>query len=311
MHTIVSGLPRAFFARWFLFAACCVGGFAARAADPVSPLVPTIETEAAATVKAFNAADAAALGGMFLETGELVDEQGNVFTGRPEITALFQRFFGRFPQAKLEMAVTSVRPIGDAIAVEEGERRITAGTDGESAQVRYIAVRSRQGDRWPIASYREFTDEPLPTAGEMLRPLAWLVGDWVDEGPAGRTAMSFRWSDDGNYLLGDYLITADGVESKSTQRIGWDAAGGTYRSWTFDSDGGFTVGEWNAVEDGWEVVSDATLPDGTVGSATMKIVPENDDRFLVRSTGRIVGGNPEPDFELTITRRPPAQGATR
>lgn len=296
---------------WFLLAACGFGGLAVHAADTAPALMATIETEAAATVKAFNAADANALGGMFLEAGELVDEQGNVFNGRAEITALFQRFFGRFPRARLDLAVTDVRAIGDAIAVEEGERRITAGTDGESAQVRYIAVRSRQGDRWPIASYREFNAEPPPTAGVMLRPLAWLVGDWLDEGPAGRAAVSFRWSEDGNFLLGDYLITADGVESKSTQRIGWDAASGTYRSWTFDSDGGFTEGAWTALEDGWEVVSDATLPDGTTGSATMKIIPQDDDRFVVRSTGRIVAGNAEPDFELTIIRRQPAEGANR
>ena len=132
--------------------------------------------ESEATVKAFNAADAAALAGMFLESGELVEEAGSVHTGKVAITRLFSGFFGKFPKATLEMLVDSARPWGDTLAVEEGQRRITTA-DGTNAQVRYVAVRSRQGDRWPIASYREFADDPLPTPREVLQGASWIVGD--------------------------------------------------------------------------------------------------------------------------------------
>jgi uncharacterized protein (TIGR02246 family) len=285
---------------------------AAPPAEPtvaVSPLEKAVAREAEATAKAFNAADAAALGGLFLESGELVDEQGVVHTGRPAITELFKEFFAKFPQAVLEMQPTSVRPVGESLAVEEGERRITASAGAAVAQVHYVVVRSKQGDRWPIASYHEFADDPLPTPREILQSAAWLVGDWVDESPEGRTAITFRWSDDNNFLLGDYEMTGpDGSASRSTQRIGWDPVSGQLRSWTFDSDGGFSVGEWNAVEEGWAVKSEATMPDGTTGSATMTIAPKDADHFIVRATDRIVGGVEEPDFEVTIARRPPAPG---
>lgn len=285
---------------------------AAPPAEPavaVSPLEEAVVREAEATVKAFSAADATALGGLFLESGELVDDQGVVHTGRPAITELFKEFFAKFPQAVLEMQPTSVRPVGESLAVEEGERRITASAGAAVAQVHYVAVRSKQGDRWPIASYHEFADDPLPTPREILQSAAWLIGDWVDESPDGRTAITFRWSDDGNFLLGDYEITGpDGSGSRSTQRIGWDPVNGQLRSWTFDSDGGFSVGEWNAVEEGWAVKSEATMPDGTTGSATMTIAPKDADHFVVRATDRIVGGVEEPDFEVTIARRPPAPG---
>ena len=46
---------------------------AAAPAATLSPLEEAVVRESEITVKAFNAADAAALGGMFLETGELVD----------------------------------------------------------------------------------------------------------------------------------------------------------------------------------------------------------------------------------------------
>ncbi|MFM7107961.1 MAG: SgcJ/EcaC family oxidoreductase [Planctomycetaceae bacterium] len=284
----------------------------AASAPALTALEEAVTREAEATQKAFNAGDAAALGGMFLEGGELVDERGNVHAGRQAITDLFKAFFAKFPKASMEMQPTSARPVGDGLVVEEGERRITAAAGDAVAQVHYVAVRSRQGDRWPIASYHEFADEPLPTPREILQSAAWLVGEWLDESPEGRTAIAFRWSEDGNFLLGDYTMTgADGAVSTSTQRIGWDPVNGRLRSWTFDSDGGFSVGEWDAVAEGWAVKSEATMPDGTTGSATMTIAPKDANHFVVRATDRIVGGVEEPDFEVTISRRPPAPGVKK
>lgn len=307
---------RSAIATLLLTMALVVGGVGERkvaAQETAAPaaLEAAVARESEATVKAFNAADAAALGGMFLETGELVDEAGTVHVGKAAITELFTRFFEKFPKASLEMQVASVRPVGDTLAVEEGQRRITTAA-GDAAQVRFVAVRSKLGERWPIASYREFTDEPLPTPQEALQAASWLVGDWIDEGPQGRTAISFRWSDDGNFLIGDYTMSAAGAgESKSTQRIGWDPVTGQLRSWTFDDDGGFTEGRWDATDEGWVVKSEATMPDGTTGSATLVITAEDADHFVVRGSDRIVGGAAEADFELRITRRPPQPGAAK
>jgi len=276
-----------------------------------SALETAVLRESEETVKAFNAGNAAALGGMFLETGELVDEAGNLHAGKAAITELFAGFFAKFPKATLEMAVDSARPVGETLAIEEGQRRITTA-DGDAAQVRYVAVRSKQGDRWRIASYREFTDDPLPTPREVLQGAAWIVGDWVDESPAGRTEISFRWSDDGNFLIGDYTMSAAGAgESKSTQRIGWDPVNVQVRSWTFDDDGGFTEGRWVRTDEGWVVSSQATMPDGTSGTATLLITVKDADHLLVRGTDRSIGDVEEPDFEMTIARKPPQPGVTK
>ena len=194
---------------------------------PVTPtvaaVVKAVATEAEATVKAFNAGDAAALAGMFIEDGEVVDENGGVTESRTEIAALFKRFFERFPKATLEMEVTDAREIGDEVVIEEGVRRITTDQGAAAAQVRYVAVRTKQGDRWPLASYREFSDDPLPTPTEMLASLDWIVGDWIDESPEGKTQISYRWTEDGNFLIGEYNLSVGGQPaSKSVQRIGWD-----------------------------------------------------------------------------------------
>lgn len=278
-----------------------VGGAAA------SPeLEKMIGREVEATLKAFNAADANAVAALFMDSGELVDENGNVYTGKGEITGLFKAFFEKFPKAVLEMEVTSLRPIGDSLAVEEGVRRITSGNGAVAAQLRYEAVRDKVGDRWPIASYREFNDDPSPTPQDMLQPLSFLIGEWVDESPEGRTTITYRWSEDGNFILGDYVLSVGGdAESRSTQRIGWDPVEGTLRSWTFDSDGGFSQGEWTQIDNGWVSKSEATIPDGTTASATVILLVKDQDHFVVRSTDRIVAGGEEADFELVIARKPP------
>jgi uncharacterized protein (TIGR02246 family) len=274
------------------------------------PVEAALRAEAAATIKAFNAGDAAAIAGTFLEAGELVDEDGNVFSGRAAVKDLFAKFFAKFPQATLDMEVTAARSIGDAIVVEEGVRRITAAADAAVAQMRYVAVRTKQADRWQIATYREFADDPTPTPREMLATLEWLVGDWVDESPEGRTAISYRWSEDGNFLLGEFNVAVGGKRAaKSVQRIGWDAVEGELRSWTFDSDGGFSEGEWGAGENGWIVKSEATMPDGSSGSATVTITQRDADHFVIASTDRVIGGAAEPDFKVVVARKPPAPAA--
>ena len=304
--------------RWTLVAAVAmvaagaVGGVSRAVGEQPAAIEAALRSEAEATVKAFNAADAATLANAFLEAGELVDEDGNVFMGRAEIAGLFKKFFERFPKAVLEMEVGGARPIGEALAVEEGVRCITADAGAAAAQMRYVAVRMKQGDRWPIVSYREFADDPAPTPREMLAAVEWLVGEWVDESDEGRTTISYRWSEDGNFIIGEYSTTIGGrSEGKSTQRIGWDPVEGELRSWTFDSDGGFAEGEWAADGAGWIIKSEATMPNGANGSATVTITPKDQDHFVVESTDRVVGGSPEPDFKIVVARKPPAPAAAK
>ena len=289
-------------------ATAVAAGPAPAAASP--ELEKLILAEMEATEKAFNAADAAGLAKLFIEKGELVDENGTVYTGREEITGLFKAFFEKFPKAQLGMEVMALRSVGDSLAIEEGVREIVAQEGAVAARVRYVAVRDKVGDHWPIVSYSEYADDPPATPQEMLAPLGFLVGDWVDESPDGTTEIAYRWSEDGNFLLGEYVLAIGGEDaSKSVQRIGWDPVEGTIRSWTFDADGGFSNGEWTPTEDGWVVRTEATMPDGTTAAANVSIVVKDQDHFVVRSTDRVVAGGTEPDFELAIARKPPQPGA--
>jgi uncharacterized protein (TIGR02246 family) len=282
---------------------------AATVATGDDPAVAEVRASGEAVVKAFNAGRTAELAGKFMPKGDLVDEAGTVTQGTKELNELFTKFFATYPGAKLALDIESVRPVGSNLVIEEGTRFVTAGDDSR-AQLRYTAVRVKAQDgKWLIASIREFNDDPAPTPHEQLQPLAWLVGDWVSEGSDAVVKISYHWSEDTNFILGDFNMTIAGKPAmKSTQRIGWDPQAGKVRSWLFDGDGGFSEGQWTQVEDGWVIKSAATNPDGSTASATITISPADKDHFTMKGTDRIVANARDIDFDLTIARQPPAAG---
>ncbi len=277
--------------------------------NPDAAEMARIKASAEALVKAFDAGQADAVAAAFLPQGELIDEEGVVYQGQAEIKDLLTKFFTRFPGAKLTLSIESIRIVGP-VAIEEGTRYTTTKDGTNRAQIRYIAVRAKTASGWQIASLRDFADNPPATAHEYLAPVAWLVGDWVNEGTDGVVKISYRWSEDKNFILGDIQVAREGrVAMKSSQRIGWDPLAGKVRSWLFDSDGGFGEGHWTQVENSWVIKSSAVLPDGLTGSATVTMTPVDADHYTIKGTERIVGDARDADFEVTVTRQPPAAGA--
>lgn len=271
-------------------------------------VIDSVQTSTEEAATAFNAAKVDELAGMFLPEGELIDEEGVVYQGQQEITDLLNEFFAKFPGAKLAIDIESIRQTGPVV-MEEGTRTITTSDGATRSQFRYIAVRVKSDSGWKIASFREFSDDPVPTPHDYLQPLAGLVGDWINEGADSKVAISYRWSEDKNFLLGEFQVTSPGNPvTTSSQRIGWDPQAGNIRSWLFDADGGFTDGRWTVVEDGIVIKSSSVNPDGGTASATMTMVSVDKDHVSISGTERIVGDNREPDFELTVTRRPPTAG---
>jgi uncharacterized protein (TIGR02246 family) len=259
-------------------------------------------------VQGFNAGKADQVAALFLPKGELIDEVGTVYQGQQEIQNLLTAFFQQFPGAKLTLAIESIRLVGP-VAIDEGTRTMTTADGAEKSKFRYIAIWAKTDRGWQLASFRDFAENPLPTANEYLQPLAWMVGDWVNEGADGKVAITYRWSEDKNYLLGEFQMNSTaGTSRKSSQRIGWDPSVGRIRSWLFDSDGGFAEGVWTPVDDGIVVKSASVNPDGASSTATLNITIEDEDHFTIAGTDRVVGGSLDEDFEITVTRRPPEAG---
>jgi uncharacterized protein (TIGR02246 family) len=255
--------------------------------------------------ESFNAGNAEKIVAMFLTNGELIDEEGTVYQGHSEIKALLDQFFEKFSAARVNVEIESIREVGPVV-IEEGTRTTTR--EDAASQVQYTRVWTKAEQGWRVVSLRDYPEEILPTPGEMLQPLEWLVGDWLNEGADARVKINYRWSEDENYLLGEFQILEAGkVVAKTSQRIAWDPLLAKPRSWLFDSDGGFSEAVWTLLDDGrWLLRSSAIQPDGSTGSATVTISQSGEDRFIYAGSSRLVGDLLEDDFELTVVRQPPA-----
>jgi uncharacterized protein (TIGR02246 family) len=257
-------------------------------------------------VKAFNDGKVDQLLETFLPDGELIDEQGTVHVGHVEIRALAAAFFEKYPGAKTTAELESVRQVGDLVLADGSRVITTADSKGVSA-FRFTAIWKKTDKGYRIASFRDFSENVPPTPREALESISWMLGEWVNEGSDARVELSFRWSEDENFILADILMmNGPEVIAKSSQRIAWDASQEMLRSWTFDSDGGFGESQWQPGENEWVLQSVATSPDGTQGSATMTISMIDEDRIAIGVSDRRTDGMEEPDFEYKIVRKPPA-----
>jgi uncharacterized protein (TIGR02246 family) len=269
------------------------------------PGVSEIRAESTKLTAAFNGGKADDVAALFLPKAELIDESGNAYQGQAAIRDLIATFFEKFPGTQMETAIESIRMIGP-VSIEEGTR-FTTSKDGTSATIRYVKVLARVDQGWRIASIRDYAEESIPTPGELLKPLDWLIGDWINEGADARVKLAYRWSEDGNFILAEISVTKnDNTIVKTTQRIGWDPLLAKPRSWTFDSDGGFSEATWTQVDNAWLLRSSAVLPDGQTGSANLTLTPDSDGRFVMTGTNRVVGDNLEVDFEIAVVKQPPA-----
>lgn len=256
-------------------------------------------------ITAFNAGKASDLAALFMSQGELVDEQGNLIQGQAAVKNLLDQYFSKFPGAKSETAIDSIRVLGP-VAIEEGIRT-TVTKDGALAEVQYTTIYSKTDAGWRVASIRDVAIVPESSPGEMLQSLEWIVGEWVNEGTDARVQLSYKWSEDGNFILGEISIAKeDQTIMKSSQRIGWDPITGNPRSWMFDSDGGFAETAWTPIGESWSLRSHAVMPNGETGTANVLISVGENGRYVMKGTNRIIGNQVEDDYEITIVKQPPA-----
>jgi uncharacterized protein (TIGR02246 family) len=309
--------------RHLAFAWCCTTlfwsvGYAVGADDPAPggraddapDIDEQIRANAAAFVEAYNAHDAQAIAGQFAAAGEFVDQDGNVFTGPEAIGDEFAAFFEAFPKTSIEMEVESVRQVAASVVVEEGVAVVATAASEATDRRRYLAVHVREKNAWRIATTRSLEAEPaLPR--EQLAPLAWLVGDWVDESDEAKVETHVAWSDDGSSLISQFDVQVQGRSALTgTHRIGWDPAARKIRSWVFDSAGGHAEGIWTRVDDDWIVKVTGVTSEGEATSATMVYAQLSEDAYLWRAVDRVIGDEALADVEVKVVRRPPeAAGA--
>ena len=260
-------------------------------------------------VKAFNAGDAKALAALWSEHAVYQNPlSGTEVTGRDAIEEEFKAVLAEAQGSKLAVEVQSIDFVSPSVAVEHGLAQVTSG-DNAPEITEYSAVHVKQGDKWLMDRVTEKEPVTVPSHYEQLKPLAWLVGTWVDEDDEARVETTCQWTKNQNYLSRTFTIElADEPSLSGVQIIGWDAAQGKIRSWAFDSDGGFAEGSWRQKDNSWIVENAAVLPDGRKASSinVLKILDDNSVTWQI--TGRDVDGEILPNLpEVKITRSPSAE----
>jgi len=256
--------------------------------------------------KAFDRHDAAAIGDLFLPDAKIITENGTVYEGRRAIVDVFAAQFNEQPQTSIDINVESIKFIGSDLAVEIGATKVTPGPGQEPEFNRYTVVYLKRDGKWQMALARD-TEGDRPTNHQRLEPLAWLVGEWIDESPEAVVETSCRWSPDGNFLMQDIQVKTAGKPVMAVnQRIGWDPVNQCIRSWVFDSEGGFGEGLWARDGDNWMIKATGVRTDGTTASATNTITRLNNDSYVWRSDDRVLAGTRGESVEVRVVRKPPS-----
>jgi uncharacterized protein (TIGR02246 family) len=259
-----------------------------------------------AFARAFREGDAKAIAAMFTEDGEAVDAEGGTIQGRRAIEAHYAARFADGPGDKIETTVETIKFLAPGIAREDGRTRLTPSGAGTPVAGRYSAIHVKQDGRWLVASVREL---PHEEAGhyEHLKPLEWLVGDWVEEAEGAVVLTSVAWSDNQNFLLRSFDVRVAGKPALTgTQRIGWDPLTKQVKSWVFDSRGGYGEGLWMRSGDQWVIKATVVRPDGRTTTATQVLTYVNNDTLRWKSIDRTLGGEIAHEIdEVTMVRKPP------
>jgi uncharacterized protein (TIGR02246 family) len=264
-----------------------------------------IRANIAQFTKAYNAGKAEAVAALFTPDGLIVDKQGNESTGTEAIKEVFADLFEDRPGRRIEVNVESLRFLGPDLALEIGTTKETAAPGEPPEYDRYTVLHVKRDGKWRMALARD-EEGPVASGHEQLRPLAWLVGDWVDDNGSTVVRSSCRWSGDGQFLLQDFKVQVSGKDAMDVQqRIGWDPVTKRVRSWVFDSEGGFGQSVWARDGDGWLIRATGVRPDGKTASATNRLTPEGKDAYVWRSTDRVVGEDLQPPTEVRVIRKLP------
>jgi len=271
-----------------------------------SPDEATIRANVAAFVKAYNARDAKAVANLFAPEAQVIDEDGETTQGREAIEKRVEGTFADAPQGRIQLDVDAIHFLGSALAIETGKATVTTSPGDTPDVSRYSAMHIKSKDgKWLLGFVRETEDTDL-TNYQRLKPLEWLIGDWVDESPDAVAITSCKWSDNKNFLLSDINIRIQGSNAmRLTQRIGWDPLTKQIKSWLFDSDGGYGESFWTRDRDRWVVKATAVRRDGTTASMTNIYTPTGKDSYTWQTTDRVVAGEVLPPVEIKVVRKPP------
>ena len=263
--------------------ACCLApamSWADQAEDEAA-----IRKSDAAYTEAYNKQDAKALAALWSPEAVYVDpETGEQAVGRDAIETEFAETFASLKDAKLELAVNSIKFLSSNVAVESGTARVLSPNE-QPDESTYSALFVKHDGKWLLDRVTEEEPPAAPPSNyEHLKDLEWMVGSWIDNDADDDATIQTdcAWTKNKNFMTRSFaVVVGDQVNMAGMQIIGWDPVSKQIHSWVFDSDGGFGEGKWTRKGNRWLIQQTATLPDGGKSSAVNIIKQIDNDSFHV------------------------------
>jgi uncharacterized protein (TIGR02246 family) len=290
---------------FFITAGICLAEDAKTAEQKSGQEVRKLLTE---MEESFNRHDAKGLAACWASQGDFVGQNGERIEGRENVEKGFVAAFGARKDSKLRLLVQSLRVIGEDFALVDAIAAVTPQTTIATGEPAFQLVLAKRDGRWLIESARDTMNRVSPQS-QPLKELAWLVGDWAEEGTHASgisVHTACDWTIGNKYLIRKFSAEGkSGVVRGGTEVIGWDPRTHRIRSWMFDSDGSFGESVWTRDGDRWIVKHTGTLADGGDAVVTHVVTPVDADTITVQSKDNVVDGEKQPDLpEIKLKRRP-------
>jgi uncharacterized protein (TIGR02246 family) len=206
----------------------------------------------------------------------------------------------------IQTVQSEIRFITPTVAIEDGAYDGGDAPDGTEVTGRFTAVWVKQDGRWLLDSLRESTTT-TPSRSENLKPLEWLVGEWVGISDDSEILVSSRWSDTGNYIIRELAVIGDDSQATGTERIGWDPSAREFKSWTFDSQDGRGEGRWKRDGDNWVVDIKEVTADGKEATTSAIVTPVGSDQYVWEVRSSKVGDQNLAPRRIEFTRAPDSE----
>jgi uncharacterized protein (TIGR02246 family) len=258
---------------------------------------------------AFNGTDAKALAALYTTTGDHIGPQGNRIEGRSDIEKQMAAFRAANKQTKLSIDVSSIRLVGDDMAIVDAVPTLTPPLQQTPAEYHSTLVVVKRDGKWLVESSRD-TLVASPSTGSHLKQLEWLIGTWTVEAAGAdkpATQSTCDWAANRSFMIrstGSPLLVGSG--GAGTEIIGWDPHDQRIRSWDFDSEGAFGQSTWTRDGDRWIIQRSGVLPDGGTTSATFVVTKVDANTLGVQARDRVQNGDKQPDVgEIKVKRLVP------
>lgn len=261
-----------------------------------------------AYIDALNRGDGAALSALWTKGGVYVDADGHTFDAHELIA---KHFSGDVHTENLEKVPvdtgSTIRFVTPEVAVEEGTSRTMLPTGEELVTGGYSAIWVKQNNRWLLDSLREWVSTDTAEHGP-LEALSWMIGDWAGTGDGVEMTTSAQWSENQKFIVRRFAMKQNGQSVHAgTQRIGWDPGAQLIRSWVFDADGGIVEGIWHHEQGAWIIKTSGVTGEGSQYKGVSFLIPEGNDRCVLKTTHVTVDGTPVADSVIEFQRTQDAQ----